>query len=195
MSILNIKSIIQKNQQNCCNNFIYREFEKKNNQFIAKNNFFISEEIDNKIEFTVINMINQNNKNNKNNQKIVPYENNDNIYILTNDYINNKYFNKKYINLILISNISFSLDELNIHKKEILNKYSENDIDIDENFLEDLYYTKDFSNKINIELPKKYGNKKFILEDIEINKKYLFKIKVIELPLNIYSENKELILI
>ena len=201
MSILNIKSIIQKNQQNCCNNFIYREFEKKNNQFIATNKFFISEEIDNKIEFTVINMINHNNHtnhtnhNNKNNQKIIPYENNDNIYILTNNYTNNKYFNKKYIDLILISNISFSLDELNIHKKEILRKYSENDIDIDEKFLEDLYYTKDFANKINIELPKKYGNKKFILEDIEINKKYLFKIKVNELPLNIYSENKELILL
>jgi hypothetical protein len=209
MSILDLRKPDTIKEQKNNNNFIYREFEKKNNEFIATSKFFISEEINDKIEFSVINIIDKN----KTNQKIIPYENDNKIYILTNNNnnnnnITNKYLYNKYIDLILISNISFSIDELNINKKEILNKYLKNDTTIDEKILEDLYYNKDFSKKINIELPKKYGNKKYILEDIEICKKYLFKIKFTELPLNINNnyqncenyqhyknyKNKELIL-
>jgi hypothetical protein len=62
------------------------------------------------------------------------------------------------------------------------------DIIIDEKLLEDLYFNEDFSKKINLELPKKYNNQKIILEDINIDKIYLFKINLLELNRNFEEE-------
>ena len=158
---------------------IFREYYKENDKFIAKNKFYISEDVENGIfiEFNSLNM-----------EKIVPYSNKKDIYISTN-----KLNFENYINLILISNISFSLDDISINKHDLIKKIIENDAEINEKLFEDLYYNKDFSNKINLELPKKYNNKNIILEDIEIKKIYLFKINFIELNNNFEKENSFLL--
>lgn len=142
-------------------NFIFREFEKKSDKFIATNNFFLSKINDNNdIIYTSLN---------KNDKILKPYSN---IY---NDEMNN------YIDLIVPYNISFTLDDININKYQILNKFLENDKNIDETLLNDLYYNNEFSKKINIELPKKYNNKTIYLENMDITKKYLFKMNILEL--------------
>lgn len=142
-------------------NFIFREFEKKSDKFIATNNFFLSKINDNNdIIYTSLN---------KNDKILKPYSN---IY---NDEMNN------YIDLIVPYNISFTLDDININKHQILNKFLENDKNIDETLLNDLYYNNEFSKKINIELPKKYNNKTIYLENMDITKKYLFKMNILEL--------------
>ena len=151
-------------------NIIFREFEKKDDKFIAMNKFFISNEIEGGlIEFKGHNI----------NEKLIQYSKNNNIFIN----------NKTYIDLVIVSNISFSIDETNINKYELIHKFIENNSVIEDTIFEDLYFNKEFSKKINIELPKKYG-KNIILEDVEINKKYLFKINFIELNRNISYENK-----
>jgi hypothetical protein len=191
----------KKNKNINIKNFIFREYEKKDGIFIAKNNFYLSEEVDGNFEFKkiYINSILNSNENIKiYNEKIIPYSNN-NIYIYTdisdkkiNDNKSNIFINK-YIDLILISNISFSLYDINIDKSEIIKKIIESDDILDERLFEDLYYNNYFSKKINIELPKKYNNKKVILEDINISKKYLFKINFLEM--NDLFEKEENILI
>lgn len=115
------------------------------------------------------------------NEKIIHY--NQNIYITKNNNIF-----QKYIELIILSNISFSLNDTYIQKSDIIKKILNNKNEIDETFLEDLYYNTDFSKKINLELPNKYNNKKIILEDIDIYKKYLFKIDFLELNKNYQEE-------
>jgi hypothetical protein len=164
-------------------NIIFRQFEKKKDKFIATNNFYMSEEVDDgKLEF---NSFNTSNYFNKSNEKIVPYNEN-NVYLLVNNKSNNSL--KKYIDLTVISNISFSLEDININKLDIIKKMVESDIIIDEKLLEDLYFNQDFSKKINLELPKKYNNQKIILEDINIDKIYLFKINLLELNRNFEEE-------
>ena len=151
-------------------NIIFREFEKKDDKFIAMNKFFISNEIEGGlIEFKGHNI----------NEKLIQYSKNNNIFIN----------NKTYVDLIIVSNISFSIDETNINKYELIHKFIENNSVIEDKIFEDLYFNKEFSKKINIELPKKYG-KENILDNIKINKKYLFKINFIELNRNISYENK-----
>jgi hypothetical protein len=141
------------------NNVIYREYEKKLDKFEATNNFYIPILTDNsKIEFKYIDI----------EKKLIPYLNS-HIYIDDKD-INN------YIDLIVISNISFTLNETNINKYEIIKKFIDNNEDINEKILEDLYYNNTFSKKINLELPKKYNNKIISIDNIDIIKKYLFKI-------------------
>ncbi len=159
-------------------NIIFREYEKSNDKFIATNNFYVSEEVgDGKLQF------------NKKNEKIVPYNESD-IYVLVNNKLNMKDYDsfKKYIDLIVISNISFSLEDININKSEIIKKVLESDDCIDEKLLEDLYFNENFSKKINLELPKKYNNQKIILEDIVVKKVYLFKINLLELSINFQEE-------
>jgi hypothetical protein len=165
-------------------NTIFREFKKCNDKFIATNKFFVSEEIDEgKFQFSGFDI----NKKIRDNQKIIPYPENNDIYISINN------LNKDYIDLILISNISFNLDDINIFNTEIIKKCIENDGEINDKIFEDIYYNNEFSKKINLELPKKYGNKKIILENIEVNKKYLFKINFMELNKNSIFENNRLI--
>ena len=194
----------------CKKKFIFREFKKSGDKFIAMNKFFVSEEIDEgKLEFISIKL----NKLDRINdyEKIIPESNikNDsyiknikNLYISLNSMNeNNIFYNRQYIDLIIISNISFQIDETTIDKTNIIKKMLFNDSNNDanncenndanncENFLEDLYYNEDFSKKINIELPKKYGNNKIILENEDIYKKYLFKMNFTELSLNCQEQN------
>jgi hypothetical protein len=162
-------------------NTIFREYIKKNESFIATNKFFISHEIDDgMIEFRMCDV-------NSINEKITPYLHDENIYISMKDSKTINFDN--YIDLVTISDISFSIDDTKIEKKMIINKFIENDCDIDDKLFEELYFNNDFSKKINIQLPKKYNNKKVILENIEIEKKFLFKINFIELNRNFYQEN------
>ena len=67
--------------------------------------------------------------------------------------------------------------EWGIHFK----RFIENEKNINENLFEDIYYNDNFSSKINFELPK---HKKTLIEDDNIQKKYLFKIKINELSCN-----------
>lgn len=162
-------------------NTIFREYIIQNESFIATDKFFISKEIDNgMIEFRIFDV-------NSINEKITPYLCNKNIYISMKDSV---YLNlDNYIELITISDISFSINDIKIEKRTIINKLIENDCDIDDKLFEELYYNSNFSQKINIELPKKYNNKKVFLENIDIKKKFLFKIDFIELNRNFYQEN------
>ena len=174
MNYIDLESIedIKKNQKNI-KNYIFREFEKKNDLFVATDKFFISEEIDNEIvQFNTFNINNfYKNKNVYVYEKIIKDSNKD-IYILTNSIYN------KYIDLIIVSNISFSFNEININTKDIINKTLNNNSEFDEKIFEDLYYNYEFSNKINLELPYKYKCKENLFEGIDIIKKYLFKINL-----------------
>lgn len=145
---------------------IYREYEKINNKFIAMDKFFISEEVD-KNRFEYIQFYS-----NKESERIIPVDN-DSIYMSVdkNKSIQKKY--KKFLDLIILSNVSFSLDENNINKNDIIKKYINSSDETNDSFnrlLEEIYYTNDFSKKINIELPSKYVN------NTDLKKKYLFKI-------------------
>jgi hypothetical protein len=184
---------LKKNKNQDVKNFIFREYEKKDGIFIATNIFYLSEEVDQKFEFNKIDINSILNNYKKNNEKITHY--NDNIYVLNNNNLNYNNLNilKKYIDLILISNISFSLHDININKSDIIKKIIESNDTIDERIFEDLYYNDSFSKKINIELPKKYNNEKIIVEDINITRKYLFKINFLEM--NYIFEKEENILI
>lgn len=142
--------------------YVYREFEKIDDKFIATNHFFVSL---NKNEFITLNKSIF--------QKIIPHSENLYVHIYNNQ--------NSYINLILISNISFSLNDNNINKVNIIKKYIDYDTDIDDNLLEDLYYNETFAKKINMQLP--------INNNINIKKKYLFKINIIELNQSFYQEN------
>jgi len=176
---INIEIMNKNNKIN--KNTIFREYIKKNESFIATNKFFISHEIDDgMIEFRMCDV-------NSINEKITPYLHDENIYISMKDSKTINFDN--YIDLVTISDISFSIDDTKIEKKMIINKFIENDCDIDDKLFEELYFNNDFSKKINIQLPKKYNNKKVILENIEIEKKFLFKINFIELNRNFYQEN------
>ena len=162
-------------------NFIFREYKNKDDKFIATNNFYFYGEFDERIGFFSLD-------NDLIHTKIIPY--NENLYILKSIKDNNNSLIDKYIDLILISNISFLLEDININKTEIIKRFIEKDELIDEKLFEDLYFNENFSKKINIELPKKYNDKKVILENIEINKKYLFRINFIELNYKFNEENK-----
>lgn len=161
-----MKNIVKKSLEPAKNivNNMFREYEKKGDSFYATNRFYLSEKYEEKYFFQEI----------EKNDKIIPYNNN--IFIMIN-----KNNSKKYIDLTLLSNISFSLDDIQINKSELIHKIIENDSIMEETLLDDLYFNEEFSKKINLELPVKYNNKKIILEDMDIEKKYLFKINIIEL--------------
>jgi hypothetical protein len=181
-SIEDIKKYFSyKNKSNENINSIYREFLKIDDKFIATNKFFISEEIDEgKRAFIHLNLddikLNYNNS-----VKFLPYFENLDIYINSD--------NKKYINLVVISNISFKIEETNINKRDLIKKFINGNNTIEDKLLEDLYFNNDFSKKINIKLPEKYGNKNFILENTDLSKKYLFKIDFSELNFNLDQYN------
>jgi len=179
ISIDDIKKVVKKltKNNNLLNkNEIYREFVKINDSFIATNNFFLSDEIDNnKINFNKISI---------SKHKEILFNVGNNIYEYNGPRIyneNESYLLKELIKLIVICNIEFNLDEINIEKKEIFKRFIENEKNINENLFEDIYYNDNFSSKINFDLPK---NKKNLVEDDNIQKKYLFKIKINELSCN-----------
>lgn len=184
-SIEDIIKVCNNNTHINIKNYIFREFIKENDKYIATNKFYISNEIDNGIiGFNNFDILYQNHNVC---EKITPY--NEGIYIYSEIKNNNDILLKKYIDLIIISNISFSLEDIHINKTEIIKKFIEDDKTIDDKLFEELYFNNFFSEKINIELPKKYNNKKIIIENIEINKKYLFKINFLELNRTFYQEN------
>ena len=152
---------------------IFREYSKQNDKYYATENFYVSEEIDGKLYF-----------NNFNVKKIIPYNN---VYILT-DINDDNIFLDRYIDLIIISNISFSLEDIHVNKADIIKRFIQNDKIIDNKLFEDLYFNEDFSKKINIELPKNYNNKKIFFEDVNIIKKYLFKVNFSQLSRNFSQE-------
>jgi hypothetical protein len=162
-------------------NHIFREYIKNNDKFIATEHFYISEEVDDE-KLGFYKFENSNNYS----LKIIPFENNNiDIYQLLKE---NQL--EYYIDLILISNISFTLEDTQINKSDIIKKMIETDKFIDEKLFEDLYYNETFSKKINLELPiNKFDiNKKIVLEDIDIKKIYLFKVHIVELNRNFYQE-------
>jgi hypothetical protein len=165
-------------------NNIFREYLINNDSFIATNKFFISQENDNGlIEFRIFNV-------NSINEKLTPYlcdTSDTNIYISMKKSSNLNFDN--YIDLVTISDITFSIDDIKIEKRTIIKKFIENDCEINDKLFEELYFNTDFSKKINIELPKKYNNKNIILENMDIKKKFLFKVDFIELNRNFYQEN------
>jgi len=168
-------------------NNIFREYLINNDSFIATNKFFISQENDNRmIEFRIFNV-------NSINEKLTPYlcdisdSNDTNIYISMKKSSNLNFDN--YIDLVTISDITFSINDIKIEKRTIIKKFIENDCEINDKLFEELYFNTDFSKKINIELPKKYNNKNIILENMDIKKKFLFKVDFIELNRNFYQEN------
>ena len=155
---------------------IFREFEKNNDKYIATNNFYISSDDEcGNIEY---NLFNINSLNKIVNDKIIVYS--DNLHINVR--------NNEYINLITLSNISFSLNDIDINKNYIINKFMESDVEIDDNIIEDIYYNNEFAKKMNINLPDKYMNQS------NIEKKYLFKINMVELNQSFYQENNKLVL-
>lgn len=183
-SIEDIKKFIKENQLVDRDNFIFREYTKNKNKFIATNKFFISEEIgDGKVEFISINLKNYNNyyPYKKMGEKIVHYHNN--LYIYEEEK------NKEYINLLVLSDISFSLNDEIINKNEIIKKFIENEGKYDiSNFFEDMYYNEEFSKKINMNVPK------IIVSNIEPseNKKYLFKIGIAESSVCFFEESNSM---
>jgi len=175
-------------KENCIKNIIFREYDKIDDKYIATNKFYISCEVDcNKIEFKEIDI---NSFNKKNNTKIIPYENNNLYVIVNNKYLNNTLQKKEYIDLILITNVSFTIDETHINKNDLLKKFINNDSSIDEKIIEDIYYNKDFAKKIKLNIPKKLSE----LSNKNILKKYLFKVNLIELNQSFYQEDNKLYL-
>lgn len=158
--------------------YIFREYLKIDDNYIASNNFYVSDEIENGLSFNNFD-INNIYKNYKNNEIIIPYNND--IYISMRD--------NTYMDLIIISNISFTLDETNVDKNYILKKIIEDDKLIDNKLLDELYLNKDFCKKKNISLPSMYNNKKDSLNNSNIVKKYLFKINFKKLTRSFYIEN------
>ena len=139
----NDQKILENNKNNIfTKNIIFREFNKIKDKYIATNNFYIScEDDDNKYDFKNVDI----NLLSKNNKKNIFYSGNNNLY-----YTFDNIEKKDYINLILISNISFSINDIYINKDNLLKKIMNNNYDIDENVLEDIYYDKSFSKKIKL---------------------------------------------
>ena len=162
-------------------NFIYREYKKEDDVFIAENNFYtLHINNNNKLSYRKINS--KTNSIKKINDSIFEY-NGERIYTENHSYID-----KKMIELLVIDDIELNIEELNINKKELFKKYIENEKKINDLLLQDIYYNEKFSNKINVELP---NSKKYIENTIEnvIEKKYLFKIKINELQCSYFVEN------
>jgi hypothetical protein len=171
------QKILKNNKNNIFSeNIIFREFNKIKDKYIATNNFYIScEDDDNKCDFKNVDI----NLLSKNNRKKIFYSGDNNLYY-TIDTIEKK----EYINLILISNISFSMNDIYINKDDLLKKFINNNYDIDENILEDIYYDKSFSKKIKLDIP--YNDNTL--------KKYLFKINSNEINQTFYQEDNKLFL-
>ena len=167
-------------------NNIFREFEKIKDKYKATNNFYISCDVDSDMyEFKKLDI---SSLYKKNDIKLIPYSNN--LYVMIdNKYLNNA-LQKEYIDLIIIKNISFTLNEVQINKNDLLKKFINNDSNIDEKIIEDIYYNKDFSKEIKLNIPQKYNYS----ENKNILKKYFFKINLTEINQSFYQEDNKLIL-
>lgn len=172
------------------NNEIYREYEKvncENPTFIATDKYYISDINDetNETEYIGFNFSKSYSyKGGKCIKNIyLPFQHNffeiitkcagDNLFVSRSAQrtIN---INSQIIDLVVINNISFTLEETEINKHDILNKIIYNDQYIDNKLLEKLYYNKEFADSMNLNLPIKY------LDNNNIQNKFLFKIDFTE---------------
>jgi hypothetical protein len=171
-------------------NSIFREFDKIKDLYVATDKFYISCEIDDNVyEFNEIDI---NSLHIKNYMKMIPYFKNDNFYVIDDDKVLDINSQELYcIDLILIKNVSFTINETQFNKNDLFKKFINNDSDIDDKLIEDIYYNNDFSEKINLDLPKKIN---YSLENVNILKKYLFKVNLTESTQIFYQENNKLLL-
>lgn len=144
---------------------IFREFIKKENDFISTDNFFLSEEADN--EFVSFQQIHgQNNINTIekiNNEYIIFYKVEYNFDSIKKE--------SEKIDLLVLKDTQF---DSNIQKMNAKKLIQENSLSLEDStkIIEDLYYNESYSSQIQLESPKKIKGEFDFKE-----KKYLFKIK------------------
>lgn len=143
---------------------IFREFIKKDNDFISTNNFFLSEETDNDfVNFQQLQGLNNINTIEKiNNEYIIFYN------IVYN--LNSIQKDSETINLLVLKDTHLDVDVKKINAKKLI---QENSLSIEDStkILEELYYNDTYSSQIQLESPKK--KEEFDFKE----KKYLFKIR------------------
>ena len=167
----------RQNSNNMNKNIIFREYKKNGDVFIASKDFYTVSTEDNRLCFQQLQSSNCIN------------EVDNQLYEFKGERIYNEissYIEKKYIHLCVIQDIEFSMEDLHINKQELFKRFIENDIEINQELLEDIYYNQDFSKKINIDLQK-------VSKQIEdtIEKHYLFRINLKELQCSTCVENLE----
>lgn len=143
---------------------IFREFIKKENDFICTDNFFLSEETDNDyINFEQIQgQHNINTIDKINNEYII-------FYKIEYNFDSIKKESEK-VNLIILKDTQFDYDIKKMNAKKLI---QENILSLEEStkILEEIYYNESYSSQIQLESPKK--NKDFTFKE----KKFLFRIK------------------
>lgn len=167
----------RQNSKNMNKNIIFREYKKNDEIFSASKNFYIVSTEDNRLCFK---QLQSSNCINEVDNQLYEFKG-ERIYDEISSYIE-----KKYIHLCVIQDIEFSMEDLHINKQELFKRFIENDIEINQELLEDIYYNQDFSKKINIDLQKVSKQ----TEDT-IEKHYLFKINLKELQCCTCVENLE----
>lgn len=156
---------------------IFREYEKKNNIFVARSNFFVSSHSDNSNDEKYIKIIGNSN------EKYIEKKNN--IYLI---YYDINYNEKeiiqeiKEINLIIIKNLKLELSNNSIDIKKLIKDEDITNIECDQ-LIKDLYYNSNNLEKFNLNL-----------ENQSENKKYLFKIKKGEINIKNQLEQSHLII-
>lgn len=165
----------RQNSKNMNKNIIFREYKKNDDVFIASKDFYTVSTEDNRLCFQQLQSSNCIN------------EVDNQLYEFKGERVYNEissYIEKKYIHLCVIQDIEFSMEDLHINKQELFKRFIENDIEINQELLEDIYYNQDFSKKINIDLQK-------VSKQIEdtIEKRYLFRINLKELQCSTCVEN------
>ena len=165
------------NAKNMSKNIIFREYKKSGDAFIASKDFYTVSMKDNRLCFQ---QLQSSNCINEIDNQLYEFKG-DRIYNNTSSYIE-----KKYVHLCVIQDIEFSIEDIHINKQELFKRFIENDIEINQELLEDIYYNQDFSRKINIDIQK-------VSKQIEdnIEKHYLFRINLKELQSNTCVENLE----
>ena len=139
---------------------VFREYEKKNNVFLATNNFFIKNYSDNINNEKYIKICGNTN------EKYI--EKNNNKYLIYYDITyNEEGINKemKEIDLLIIKNLKLELSNQPIEIKKLINGDEISNNECDE-LIKDLYFNFNNIQKFNLE--------NSICNE---NKKYLFKIK------------------
>lgn len=139
---------------------IFREFIKKENDFICTDNFFLSEETDNDyINFEQIQgQHNINTIDKINNEYII-------FYKIEYNFDSIKKESEK-VNLIILKDTQFDYDIKKMNAKKLI---QENILSLEEStkILEEIYYNESYSSQIQLESPKK--NKDFTLFKLNVS--------------------------
>lgn len=141
---------------------IFREYEKKNNIFVARSNFFVSSHSDNSNDEKYIKILGNNNE-----KYIEKYE--DTYFVYYNVDYNDKEVIKeiKEINLMVIKNLNIEINNYDIDIKKLIKNNEISNLECDK-LIEDFYFNPYYINKFNISDTSKLNLNK---------KKYIFKIK------------------